>query len=312
MAGHHGGNGHRHGEPGHSHAHAPADFGPAFALGVLLNTAFVAVEALFGLLSQSMALLADAGHNLSDVLGLLLAWGAAALSKRPPSGRYTYGLKGSSILAALFNAVLLMVAIGAIAWESIHRLSSPQPVASTTIMAVAAAGIFVNGITAWLFAVGRKHDLNIRGAYLHMMADAAVSAGVVAAGLAIGLTGALWIDPVASLVIVAVIGWSTWDLLRESLALSLAGVPTNINAVAVSRFLETRDGVRSVHDLHIWSISTTDVAMTAHLVMPDGHPGDSFLLETTRGLKEHFRIGHVALQIESGEADCPLAPSDVV
>ena len=309
MSGHNHDHSREHG-PGHSHA--PADFGKAFAIGILLNTGFVAVEAAYGVLSQSMALLADAGHNLSDVLGLLLAWVAASLSKRPPSRHFTYGLKGSSVLAALANAFLLLVAIGAIAWESILRLANPEPVGSGAMMIVATVGIVINAATAWLFARGRDRDLNIRGAYLHMVADAAVSAGVVLAGLLIWYTNALWIDPVTSLVIVAVIGWSTWDLLRESLKLSVAGVPAGVDLDAVKEQLGSLGGVASFHDLHVWAIGTTDIALTAHLVMPGGHPGDHFLIDAAKDLRQVHGIGHVSLQIETGEADCPLAPPDVV
>lgn len=225
-AGHH--DDHAHAPSQHracGHDHGPASFGRAFAIGIVLNTGFVAIEAIYGILSNSMALLADAGHNLSDVLGLIVAWGAVVLSQRPPSARYTYGLKGSSILAALFNATFLLLAVGAIAWEAVQRLWHPEAVAGSTVMIVAAIGIAVNGVTAWLFASGGKGDINIRGAYLHMAADAAVSAGVVAAGFLIMLTGWLWLDPAVSLVIVAVIVWGTWGLLRDSLALSLAAVP---------------------------------------------------------------------------------------
>ena len=309
MSGHNHDHSHDHG-PGHSHA--PADFGKAFAIGILLNTGFVVVEAAYGVLSQSMALVADAGHNLSDVLGLLLAWFAASLSKRPPSRHFTYGLKGSSVLAALANAFLLLLAIGAIAWESILRLETPEPVGSGAMMIVATIGIVINAATAWLFARGRDRDLNIRGAYLHMVADTAVSAGVVLAGLLIWYTNALWIDPVTSLVIVAVIGWSTWDLLRESLKLSVAGVPAGVDLDAVKEQLGSLGGVASLHDLHVWAIGTTDIALTAHLVMPGGHPGDHFLIGAAKDLRESHGIGHVSLQIETGEADCPLAPPDVV
>ncbi|MCB1433832.1 MAG: cation transporter [Alphaproteobacteria bacterium] len=309
MSGHNHDHSHDHG-PGHSHA--PADFGKAFAIGILLNTGFVVVEAAYGVLSQSMALVADAGHNLSDVLGLLLAWFAASLSKRPPSRHFTYGLKGSSVLAALANAFLLLLAIGAIAWESILRLETPEPVGSGAMMIVATIGIVINAATAWLFARGRDRDLNIRGAYLHMVADTAVSAGVVLAGLLIWYTNALWIDPATSLVIVAVIGWSTWDLLRESLKLSVAGVPAGVDLDAVKEQLGSLGGVASLHDLHVWAIGTTDIALTAHLVMPGGHPGDHFLIGAAKDLRESHGIGHVSLQIETGEADCPLAPPDVV
>lgn len=304
---------HDHSHGHHSHSHAPADFGKAFAIGIALNTGFVLIEAAFGVLSNSMALIADAGHNLSDVLGLLAAWGASALAKRPPSPRFTYGLRGSSILAALFNAIFLLVATGAIAWEAALRLFDPQPVAGPTVMVVAAIGIAINGFTAWLFASGRKDDLNIRGAYLHMAADAAVSAGVVIAGLIIYLTGWLWLDPAVSLVIAAVIVIGTWELLRDSVAMSLAAVPAAIDPDAVRATLAALPGVGSVHDLHIWSMSTNEVALTAHLVTPQGHPGDSFLREVAAELKARHGIGHATLQIEiDANCACALAPDHVV
>ena len=304
--------GHDHSDNAHRHGHAPASFGTAFAVGIGLNTAFVLIEAGFGIASNSVALLADAGHNLSDVLGLVIAWAAAILSKRPPSQRYTYGLRGSSILAALFNAVFLLVAVGAIGWESVLRLFDPEPVAGKTVIAVAAVGIAINGITAWLFASGRKDDLNIRGAFLHMAADAVVSAGVVFAGFAILLTGWLWLDPATSLVIVAVIIAGTWGLLRESLAMSLSAVPPSIEPGAVSDFLKVQKGVTGIHDLHIWPLSTTEVALTAHLVMPAGHPGDAFVLGVAEELRDHHGIGHVALQVETDGSACPLAPDHIV
>lgn len=292
---HHHDHGHSHGPGGHSHA--PASFGTAFAVGIALNTAFVVVEAVYGYTSNSTALIADAGHNLSDVLGLVVAWIAVILSKRPASPRYTYGLRGSSILAALFNAVFLLIAVGAIGWEAILRLLNPEPVAEKTVMIVAAIGIVINGFTAWLFASGSKNDLNIRGAYLHMAADAAVSAGVVVAALVIMFTGWLWLDPAVSLVIVAVIVWGTWGLLRDSTAMSLDAVPSNIDPVAVRDYLEHRPGVTEVCDLHIWPMSTTEVALSCHLVIPSGYPGDAFLVEASHQLNDRFHIQHVTIQI---------------
>jgi cobalt-zinc-cadmium efflux system protein len=297
---------------GHTHAHAPADFGRAFFIGIALNTGFIVLEVIFGLLGNSTALLADAGHNVSDVLGLVVAWVAATLSNRPPSERYTYGLRNSSILAALFNAMFLLVAIGAIAWEAVQRFVAPQPVASTTVMIVAAVGILVNGLTALLFASGRKGDLNIRGAYLHMLADAGVSAAVVAAGGVIALTGWLWLDPAASLFICIVIFWGTWSLLRDSLAMSLAAVPVAIIPARVRQFLEQQPGVSEVHDLHIWPISTTSTALTCHLVMPQGHPGDTFLNTICHELEHDFNIEHATIQIEVQGHACKLAPNTVV
>jgi cobalt-zinc-cadmium efflux system protein len=305
--------GHGHGAHGHcGHAHA-TDFGRAFIIGIGLNTAFVLVEAGYGFAANSTALLADAGHNLSDVLGLVVAWIAAVLSRRPPTPRLTYGLRKTSILAALVNAILLLVACGAILLEAIQRLIHPEPIASLTVMVVAAIGIVINGITAWLFASGRKTDLNIRGAYLHMMADAAVSLGVVLAAAAMMMTSWLWLDPAMSLVIVAVIVWGTWGLLRESTAMTLAAVPSGIDPAAVRTFLGEHPGVASIHDLHIWPMSTTETALTAHLVMPAGNPGDAFLIETCRELQRRFGIGHATLQVEtSDDVDCALAPDHVV
>ncbi|TXM72190.1 cation transporter [Methylobacterium sp. WL12] len=302
--------GHAHG-PGHSHA--PASFGKAFAIGIALNVGFVVVEATYGVLANSMALLADAGHNLSDVLGLVVAWVAMVLAKRAPSARYTYGMKGSSILAALFNAVFLLVAVGAIAWEAIQRFGEPAPVAGKTVMIVAAVGILVNGITAWLFASGAKGDINIKGAFLHMAADAAVSAGVVIAGLVILYTGWTWLDPVVSLAIVAVIVWSTWGLLRDSLTLSLAAVPPGIDPDTVQSHLEGLPGVAALHDLHVWAMSTTETCLTAHLLMPGGRPDDAFLMDAAAGIRERFGIGHTTLQVEtSADTACTLAPAHVV
>ena len=293
---HAGGDDHDH--SGHGHSHAPKDFGRAFLIGIILNTGFVIVEAVYGWISGSMALIADAGHNLSDVLALLLAWGASVAAKRPPNERFTYGYKSSTILAALANAALLLVAIGAIAFETAHRISNPQPVQGMTMVIVAGIGIAINTGTALLFLRGREHDLNIRGAFLHMAADALVSLGVVLAGIAIIYTGALWIDPAVSLVIVAVIAWGTWGLLKDSVAMSLLAVPKGISEKSVRTYLASLDGVEAVHDLHIWPMSTTETALTAHLVMPAGHPGDEFLSEVADELEHHHRIHHATIQIE--------------
>jgi cobalt-zinc-cadmium efflux system protein len=287
-----------HDHAGHAHSHAPKDFGRAFAIGVSLNLGFVAIEAAFGILANSTALLADAGHNLSDVIGLLVAWGAAILAKRPATDRFTYGLRSSSILAALANAILLIFACGAIAWEAVWRFVNPEPVASVTVMLVAGAGILVNGVTAWLFMSGRNTDLNIRGAYLHMVADAGVSLGVVIAGAAIMLTGLLWIDPLTSLAIVAVILWSTWGLLRDSIGLALAAVPAHIDLAKVKSYLQGLPGVARVHHVHVWGMSTNEVALTAHLVMPGGHPGNEFYKRAAHELQHRFGIAHPTLQIE--------------
>lgn len=296
-----------------SHSHVPKTFGSAFAIGIALNVTFVLVEATFGFISNSTALLADAGHNLSDVLGLFVAWGAAVLSQRAPTTRFTYGLKSTSILAALFNAIFLLAAVGAIGWEAVQRFALPEPVAGKTVMIVAAIGVIINGLTAWLFASGRKDDINIRGAFLHMTADAAVSAGVVLAGAIILLTNWHWVDPFASLVICAVIIWSTWGLLKDSIRMSLDAVPPGLSIAEVRGFLEGLPGVQAMHDLHVWPMSTTETALTCHLVMPAGHPGDEFLMNTAHELHDRFRIGHVTLQVETSESTaCALAPDHVV
>ncbi|MES2700488.1 MAG: cation diffusion facilitator family transporter [Pseudomonadota bacterium] len=294
--------GHDHGH-GNGHVHAPADFGRAFAIGIVLNTAFVVVEATFGLLSGSMALVADAGHNLSDVLGLMVAWAASVAARRPASARFTWGLKSSTILAALANAMLLLVAIGAILFETIHRLFNPVEPQGETMIWVAAVGIAINTATALMFMRGRKHDLNVRGAFLHMAADALVSVGVVVAGLVIVLTGWVLIDPLVSLVIVAVIGWGTWGLLRDSVKMGLNAVPDGIDEGAVRGLLAGLPGVAGVHDLHIWPMSTTETALIAHLTMPAGHPGDAFLHHAAHELEHRFAIGHATLQVETGEGE---------
>lgn len=303
---------HDHGHGGPGHVHAPASFGKAFAIGISLNVGLVVAEAVYGYLGNSTALLADAGHNLGDVLGLVAAWAASVASKRAPSGRFTYGLRGSSILAALANAVFLLVATGAIGWESVQRFWNPEPVAGVSVMVVAAVGIFVNGATALLFAAGRKGDMNIRGAFLHMAGDAAVSAGVVVTSALIIWTGWLWLDPAMSLVICFVILLSTWGLLRASVDMSLNAVPDTVDLGAVRTFLLDRPGVTGIHDLHIWPISTTETAMTCHLVMPAGHPGDDFLMEACHMLKKSYKIGHTTLQIEIEENDACLLASDNV
>jgi len=290
--------GHGEGRTGHGHSHAPADFGRAFTVGTALNFGFVVIEAAYGFLSNSMALLADAGHNLSDVFGLLMAWGASALVKRPPAGRFTYGFGASTILAALANAIFLLVAVGAIIWEALHRFAAPEPVAAATVMIVAAIGILINGYTAWLFNKGREKDINIRGAYLHMAADAAISLGVVATGLVILLTGWLWLDPLTSIVLAAVIIYGTWDLLKDSTTLAMHAVPEGIDLDKVRAAMATLPGVTAVHDLHVWPLSTTSTALTCHLVMPAGHPGDAFIADAAKMLSERFAIHHATLQIE--------------
>ena len=295
--------GHAH---GHGHHHAPpTDFGKSFALAIALNTLFVAMEFGYGMAAHSTALMADAGHNLSDVLGLAVAWVAAILARRAPQGSFTYGLRSSSVLAALGNAMFLLVACGGIAWEAIGRFANPQPVDSVVVMGVAAAGIAVNGFSAWLFAKGSKGDVNIRGAYLHMAADAAVSLGVVAAGGVILLTGWSWLDPAISLAIVAIVVAGTWGLLRESLGLALAAVPAHVNAQAVETYLTGLPGVASI----IWGMSTTESALTVHLVTPAGYPGDAFMDQAVQVLAERFSIHHATLQIEQGTTAhaCALA-----
>lgn len=297
---HHDHGGHHHGHGHHGHSHAPASFGRAFAIGIGLNIAFVAVEATYGFLANSMALLADAGHNLSDVLGLLIAWGATVMAKRPPSRRFSYGLRGATILAALANALILLIAVAFIVYNAVMRLIIPDLVEGETVMIVAGIGIVINGVTAWRFARGRKGDINIRGAYLHMVADALVSAGVVVAGLLILSTGWLWIDPVTSLIVAGLIFVATIDMARESSSMALAGVPRSIDPDAVEAQLKNLPGVALVHDLHIWPMSTTETVLTAHLVVPSGHPGDAFLASARAQLRERFGIGHVTLQIERG------------
>ena len=306
-AGHDHSHGHHHHGPGGHHHHAPpADFSFAFAAGIALNLAFVAVETAYGFWANSMALLADAGHNLSDVLGLVVAWVGAMLAKRPASRRFSYGYRGATILAALANAVILIVAVAFIVYHAVIRLLIPDVVEAPTVMAVAAIGILINGATALMFARGRRSDLNVRGAYLHMLADALVSVGVVVAGLLILTTGWLWVDPVASLIVAAVILISSVDLLREAATMALAGVPRSIDPDAVEARLAALPGVERVHDLHIWPMSTTENALTAHLVMPGGFPGDIFLADCARGIAHDFGIGHSTFQIETGE-DCAQA-----
>ena len=309
----HGDHGHTHATGGHHHAghghdHAPRDFGRAFAFGLTLNIGFVIAETIYGLLGNSMALLADAGHNLGDVLGLIVAWAGLTLSRRGPSARFTFGLGTSSVLAALLNAIFLLVAVGAITYGAVQRLLHPEPVATTMVMMVAAAGVVVNGVTALMFAGGSKGDINIRGAFLHMAADAAISAGVVVAGLIIALTGLVWIDPAMSLLLNAVIIWGTWGLLKSAGAMALAGVPHDLEVEDVRATLLRLPGVQEVCDLHVWSLSTRDIAMSCHLVMPTGHPGDAFLTEVARLLKSRFQINHPTLQIdfERRAAACPL------
>jgi len=301
--------GHDHGHGGHHHHHGdPNTMGRAFAVAIVLNTAFVAIEFFYGFLANSTALMADAGHNLSDVLGLMLAWGAAILAKRVPNGRYTYGLRSTSMLAALFNSMLLMAACGAIAWEAVQQLVHPEPVAGLTVSVVAGVGILVNGFSAWLFMSGSKDDINVRGAYLHMAADAAISLGVLVAGVIVRYTGWNWLDPLVSAIIVAIIVYSTWSLLKQSMRMMLAAVPDNLDHAEVEQFLRAQPGVTDVHDVHIWSMSTTENALTAQLVTPAGHPGDAAMDAISEQLKEQFSIDHSTLQVRLGTTahECSL------
>ncbi|MDH3223605.1 MAG: cation diffusion facilitator family transporter [Gemmatimonadota bacterium] len=297
--------GHHH----HGHDHAPGDFNRAFLIGVVLNVGFVVAEVVFGLISGSLALLSDAGHNASDVLGLLLAWGAAALAARGATARRTFGFRRATILAALASAVLLFMAVGVIAWEAVRRTMDPQPVEGMTVVVVAAIGVVINGLTAALFHSGKDHDLNLRGAYLHMAADAAVSLGVVVTGVVILRTGWFWIDPAISLVVVLVILVGTWGLFRDSFDLAVDAVPRGIDPAQVEQYLASLAGVESVHDLHIWGMSTTETALTAHLVMPRGATDGGFLNRVRKGLEDRFHIHHATLQVEAGDEryPCPEA-----
>jgi cobalt-zinc-cadmium efflux system protein len=296
----------------HAHAHAPTVGSRAFVLGMALNLLFILAEAGFGIRAHSLALLSDAGHNLSDVLGLGLAWGALVLSRRPPTERRTYGMRRASILAALANAVLLLVAVGGIAWEAVQRLLQPHAVSGGTVMIVAGLGFVINGVTAWLFRSGPRADLNLRGAYLHMAADAAVSLGVVVAGLLIVRTGWLWLDPAVSLVIAIVIVAGTWGLLREALDLALDAVPHSIDRPEVEACLGALPEVVAVHDLHIWAMSTTEIALTAHLVTADAQADDALLQRINRELRDRFGIAHTTIQLERGDGPCDQAPGHLV
>ena len=296
----------------HVHVHAPKNFGLIFAVVTALNVALVVLQLVYGIIANSVALLADAGHNFGDVLGLLLAWGAHIMARAKPTRWRTYGLRSATILAAIANGVTLLVATGAIAWEAIHRFFTPGEVAGVTVMIVAGIGVIINGLSAWLLMAGQSEDLNIRGAFLHLVGDAAVSVGVIVAGGLILLTGWHWLDPAASLAISVVIVWSTWGLLRKSIDLSLAAVPRHIDPDAVRVYLEGLPGVASVHDLHIWAVSTTETALTVHLVIPGGHPGDQFLRNVAHDLHDRFEIGHPTMQVEVDGQGCRLAPDSVV
>lgn len=296
------------------HNHSQPNYNRAFIISVTLNSAFVVIEAVYGILANSLALLADAGHNLSDVLGLILAWIATLLARRLPTARRTFGLRRSSILAALLNASFLLVISGGIAWEAILRFREPASVAGMTVIIVAAIGIAINTGSALMFLSGRDRDLNINGAFLHLAADAAVSVGVVLVGIAIVLTGQLWFDPAVSLIVSVVIIAGTWRLFLEALNLVTDAVPAGIEPLAVRTYLAELPGVEEVHDLHIWAMSTTETALMAHLVIPNKHPGDAFLTQVAEGLHSRFSIEHTTLQIESGDPNypCPQAPDDLV
>jgi cobalt-zinc-cadmium efflux system protein len=298
--------GHAHGLGGH--AHTPTNFGRSFALATGLNVALVVAQFVFGIWANSLALIADAGHNLSDVMGLILAWGAFAMASWRPSSGFTYQMRAASILAALANALLLVAAVAIIAWEAIARFTEPEPVAGGTVMLLAALGVAINGASAWLLSRGSKSDLNMHGAFLHMVADAAVSVAVILAGLGIWLTGWQWLDPAVSLLISVVILVGTWRLLRDSLRLALNAAPREIDLAAVREYLESLPEVGGLHDLHIWAMSTTETALTCHIVTPAGHPGDAFLHRVAHELEHRFKIGHTTVQIELEKRDaCPTA-----
>lgn len=301
---------HHHDHAGHSHA--PTHFGVAFAIGIALNTTLVAAELGFGYLSNSLALISDGVHNFTDVLGLLLAWGASWLRGWQPTASRTYGYRRASILAALANAALLLLATGAIVIEAVQRFAEAQPVASSTVAWVALIGIAVNAATAFLFMSGREYDINIASMFTHMTGDAALSLGVVISALLIGFTGWLWLDPLLSIAIAATIFWSSWGLMRDGINMALDAVPPGIDSAAVHSYLAALPGVRHVHDLHIWAMSTTETALTVHLVRPDGRVDDAFLVETADNLDHRFGIHHATIQIETGEQQCRLAPSHVV
>lgn len=304
----------------HSHEHihhdhtAVMNYGKAFLLGIVLNVSFVIIEWTYGWIANSLALMADATHNLSDVLGLLMAWGGSVLAQKVPSTKFTYGLRGTSILAALGNAVLMLLVTGGLAWEAMQRFAAPHPVQGGIVIAVAAIGIVINGLTAWLFRNGSKSDLNLRGAYLHMAADAAVSLGVVVSGVLVFYLGVQWLDPLATLLLAVVIAWGTWSLLRESFQLAVQAVPDAVDTQALKDYLNSLPGVSEVHDLHVWGMSTTENALTVHLLCSEGHPGDAFLQTVAEEVEHHFRIHHTTIQLEVGDTQqvCALSPDHVV
>jgi len=285
----------------HHHHHAAPDYNRAFAVGVALNVIFVVIEVFYGVVADSLALITDAGHNLSDVLGLLLAWGASYLAGKQPSLRRTYGYSRATILASMFSGLLLLAAVAVISWEAVNRFVEPSEPVGQTIMVVAGIGVVINTVTAWFFVSGKDHDLNIRGAYLHMAADALVSLGVVVSGFVIWKFGLKWFDPLSSLVIAAVILWSTWDLLKDSLNLAIDGVPRDLDPKEVREWLSAQPGVEGMHDLHIWPMSTTETALTAHLLMPVPPPDDGFLHDLARQLQQRFKISHATFQVERGD-----------
>ncbi|MGZ3787798.1 MAG: cation diffusion facilitator family transporter [Bacteriovorax sp.] len=299
---------------GHHHHHAPKNYNRAFIIGIVLNSVFVLIESLYGYLSGSLALLADAGHNLSDVAGLLIAWGAFWLSEKKPTTKFTFGLRKSSILSALFNSIFLLIAVGIIIWEALHRLWSPNPVQTKTVIIVAGVGIVINALTALLFFKDKNHDLNIRGAYLHMASDALISLGVVLAAIVISYTSKFWIDPAISIIISLIIIYGTWDLLKNSIHLSMDAVPVGINPMAVKKYFEGIQGVLEVHDLHIWAMSTSETALSVHLTMNKVPLENSQLAEISRHLNEHFKIHHPTIQVELFEEhfECHLKPEDVI
>jgi len=302
-----------HGGHDHSHSRAPINFGRTFAIATALNVALVAAQVVYGLLTNSLALLADAGHNFGDVLGLVMAWGAFAVADWRPSSRFTYRMRAASILSAFANGLILLVATAVIAWEAVHRFMAPEPVASGTVIVVAAVAVVINGASAWLLSRGSRSDLNMRGAFLHMLADAGVSVAVIVAAAGIMLTGWQWLDPAVSLLISVVILIGTWRLLREAVRLSLNAAPSAIDPAEVQRYLRGLPEVVEIHDLHIWAMSTTETALTCHLVTPAGHPGNEFLHRVAHELKGKFAIGHATMQIElNNGGQCALQPDSVL
>jgi len=299
---HHHGNHHKHAHH-HEHSHHVVNHGPSFFISVVLNLVFVAVESFYGFMSNSTALIADAGHNLSDVLGLLLSWAAIIAAKKLPKGRYTYGLRGSTIIASLANAAILLLACGAIALESFYRLMDPVVVSGATVGWIAGIGIVVNSLSAWVLMRGSKDDINVRSAYLHMVSDAVISFGVVLTGIAIIYTGLQWLDPLISILISASIVYGTFGLLKESMSLSINAAPTGVDLEAIDAFLRSHPGIKDIHDLHVWALSTTENALTAHLVIPAGYPGDTFMDEITNVLRTQYLIHHSTLQVEQGTTD---------